>query len=216
MSRKRIYLCHPNSRQYPMMACWMREIREMILADSAWSGWSIHTWEYDLRCSISINDVAATIKGVIGPCVLLGNVQQRVIVELRERLAGRTEVWVESFQSITDILNILQEARDQHLRGDPMLPRKLVIALLLVAKLERHNMWGGRNKGYMWASDLPKGRGLSEEFADQLPEVIGDLYSDSLLIQKPSGGKKKYALNPDRRQEIHDIVRTRKVSGETP
>lgn len=212
MSRKRIYLCHPNSRQNPMVESWVHEIREMISADAGWSGWSLHTWEYDLRCSVSINDVAATIKGAIGPCVLLRNVQQRVIVELREKLAGRTEVWVKSFRDVTDILHILQEARDQHLRGEPMLPRKLVVALLLVAKLERHNMWGGRNKGYMWASDLPKGRGLSEEFADQLPAVINDLYSDSLLIQKPSGGRKKYALNPERRREIHDILRTRKFS----
>ena len=212
MSRKPIYLCHPNSRQNPMMESWVREIREVISEDPAWSGWSLHSYEYDLSCSVSINDVAATVKGAIGPCVLLRDVQQRVVVELRERLAGRAEVPVESFQDVTDILSILQAARDQHLRGEPRLPRKLVVALLLVAKLQRHNMWGGRNKGYMWASDLPKGRGLSEEFADQLPEVIGDLYSDSLLIQKPSGGRRKYALNPNRRREIHGILRTRKFS----
>lgn len=213
MSRKPIYLCHPNSRHNPMMESWVREIREVISEDPAWSGWSLHSCEYDLRCSVSINDVAATIKGAIGPCVLLRDVQQRVVVELRERLAGRAEVRVESFQDATDILSILQAARDQHLRGEPRLPRKLVVALLLVAKLERHNMWGGRNKGYMWASDLPKGRGLSEKFADQLPEVIGDLYSESLLIQKPSGGRRKYALNPDRRREIHSILQARKFSG---
>ena len=195
-----------------MMGCWLEEIRAVISSDSSWSDWSLHTREYDLSCSVSINEVASMIKGAIGPCVLLRNVQERVVVELRERLAGRAGVWVGSSQSITDIMNILQEARDQHLRGEPMLPRKLVVALLLIAKLERHNMWGGRNKGYMWASDLPKGRGLSEEFADQLPDVINDLYSDSLLIQKPSRSRRKYALNPDRRREIHDIVRTRRFS----
>lgn len=212
MSRKRIYLCHPNSRHNPMMGSWLHEIREVISSDSSWSDWSLLTREYNLSCSVSINEVAAMIKGAIGPCVLLRNVQERVIVEFRERLAGRAGVWVGSSESITDILNILQEARDQHLGGEPMLPRKLVVALLLVAKLERHNMWGGRNKGYMWASDLPKGRGLSEEFADQLPEVINDLHSNSLLIQKPSRSRRKYALNPDKRHEIHDIVRTRQFS----
>ena len=192
------------------MARWIAEVRRSISDDLTWSGWSIHTWEYDVSCSVSINDVAATIRSEIGPCVLLRNVQRRVVVELRERLIGRTSVWVENPRNATDILNVLQEARDYHLRGEPMLPRKLVIALLLATKLERHNMWGGRNKGYMWASDLPKGRGLSEEFADQLPEVIGDLFSHNLIIQKPSRGKNKYALNPNRRQEIYEIIRTRK------
>ena len=180
-----------------------------LLDDPSWSSWSIHTWEYDMSCSVSINDVAATIRSEIGPCVLLRNVQDRVVVELRQRLNGRTSVWVESAQSTTDILIALQKARDYHLRGEPMLPRKLVIALLLVNKLEGQNMWGGRNKGYMWASDLPKGRGLSEDFADQLPEVIGDLFSHDVIIQKPSRRKRKYALNPNRRQEIYEIPRTR-------
>lgn len=121
-------------------------------------------------------------------------------------------VLVELANCSADVLNQLQHARSQHLAGEPMLPRKLVIALLLIAKLERHQMWGGKNKGYMWFSDLAKGRGVAEEFADQLPAVINDLFSRGLLIQKPSGGKKKHALCPQMRREIHEILRTRKFS----
>ena len=212
MAVKRIYLCHPNSLQNPLMAEWLGEVQGVISTDPMWSGWSITTWEYDRNCSVSIRDIAGSVENALGPIVLLRNVQERVLLDLRRRFADRTSVLVGDPRDSLDLLNILAEARDGHIVG-PMLPRKLVVALLLVAKLERHNMWGGRNKGYMWASDLGKGRGVSEELTDQLPSVVNDLYSDGLLIQKRSAGKKKFALNPDRRVDVHDVIRTRRFSG---
>ena len=194
------------------MAEWIGKAEGVISTDPTWSGWSMTTWEYNRHCAVSIKDVVGTIRNALGPVVLLRNVQKRVLLDLRKHFADRTSVLLGDPQNAADLLNVLEEARDDHVVG-PMCPRKLVVALLLVAKLERHNMWGGRNKGYMWASDIAKGRGVAEEFADQLPAVVGDMYSDGLLIQKRSAGKKKYALNPDRRMEIHRVIRTREFPG---
>lgn len=214
MSGRRIYLGYPNARHSPTMQGWVKEALQAIETDPAWAGWTVVRKEYDKNCSLPINDVSAAIRSAVGPCVLLRPVQQRVFAELRERLEGVTVVLVELANSSADVLNQLQQARDQHLAGEPRLPRKLVIALLLVAKLERHQMWGGKNKGYMWFSDLAKGRGVAEEFGDQLPAVINDLFSRGMLIRKPSGGKKKYALCPQMRREIYEILRTRKFPDE--
>ena len=212
MSGSRIYLGYPNARHNPVMRGWVGEALQSIETDPVWAGWTVVQREYDMSCSLPINDTAAAIRSAVGPCVLLQPVQRRVYAELRERLESVTVVLVERANSSADVRNQLQQARDRHLAGEPMMPRKLVIALLLIAKLERHQMWGGRNKGYMWASNLGKGRGIAEKFADQLPAVINDLFSGGLLIQKPSGGNKKYALSPQMRREIHEILRTRKFS----
>lgn len=196
-----------------MMRGWVGEVREAMAGDPAWAGWELKVWEYDMSAAVRISDVASLINAAIGPCVLLRNVQERVIVELRERLYGRAVVLVGNPSDSTDILGLLDEARVLHQGGEPMLPRKLVIALLLIAKLERHQMWGGKNKGYMWASDLPKGRGLDEQFADQVPAAIHDLFTHGLLMQKPSNGKSKYALNPDHRTAVHTALRTWRFPG---
>lgn len=213
MSGQRIFLCHPNARLNPMMPVWIDEVCEVIVSDSTWADWDLTSWEYDMSSAVSINDVASTISSDVGPCVLLRNVQERVIVELRERLYGRSVVVVGVANDSTDILGLLDEARAMHLDGEPRLPRKLVIGLLLLGKLNRHQMWGGRNKGYMWASDLGKGRGVDEQFSDQLPAVINDLYTHGLLISKPSNGKNKYALNPGQRREIYEILRSWRFPG---
>lgn len=210
MSGNRIYLGYPNERYFPSMPGWVDEARQAMSMDSEWAGWTLIAWEYDMSCSMSINDATAVIKSAVGPCVLLRNVQNRVLIELRERLQHQTMVLTGKVDGPETILTLLENARDLHIAGEPMLPRKLIIALLLFGKLERHQMWAGKNKGYMWASDLGKGRGIDKEFADQLPAVINDLYLHEILIRKKSGGKNKYALNPARRREIYEMCGTLK------
>lgn len=209
MSRNRIYLGHPNERLHPAMPGWVATVRDLIDNNHAWNGWDLRTWEYDMHSALSVSDLTAAIRSVVGPCVLLRNVQQKVANGLRDRLHDHTVVLLGDAASSGDIQRLLQEARNLHMVGEPMLPRKQIIALLLIAKLRDQNMWGGRNKGYMWKSVLAKGRGLDEEFADQLPAVINDLFNKKLIIRKTSNGKHKYALNPDERKAIHDVIRTK-------
>lgn len=205
-----IYLGFPNSRLYPTMPDWVREVHEIIIADSDWDGWTLSELEYDMSSALRINDVSSAINARVGPCVLVKPVQGRVFRELRERLYGRTVVLSDDVSDSTDILALIERARELHNAGEPMLPRKLVIALLLLAKLVKHQMWGGNNKGYMYTDDLPKGRGLPEQYSDQLPAVINDLGLRDLLINKPSRRRRKYAINPDRRREVFDALRDKR------
>ncbi len=214
MASNPIYLCHPNSKLNPLISDWVVEVRDLVANEDHWQDWHIVSWQYDMSCSVQITDVSSVVISAPGPCILIRNVQQKVITGLRKRLYGRSVVLVGDVNDPADLIAILDNARDLHLNGDPMLPRKVVVALLLVAKLEKHQMWGGRNKGYMWVSDIPKGRGIDEKYSDQVPAVINDLLTAEMLIFKVSQNKRKYALNPELRTVIHDVLRNREFPPE--
>jgi hypothetical protein len=78
-------------------------------------------------------------------------------------------------------------------------------------KLDKNFMWGGYAKSFMWHDDIPKGRGVPEKYATRVSLVLAVLLQRGVLIQKTSQGAKKYALNPDRREEIHEYLRLRKL-----
>lgn len=90
----------------------------------------------------------------------------------------------------------------------------IIVALLIMAKLEANHMWAGNSKGYMWAADIPKGRGVDEKYKDRTPHVLNLLYQHHLLVKKPSQGKSKYALNDQCRTEIYGALRERKLPRE--
>lgn len=94
-----------------------------------------------------------------------------------------------------------------------MLPRKYVVGLLIVNKLVQENMWGGKNKGYLWSDDLAKGRGVPDDFKDVIHDVVNMLFLNDILINKQSQGKKKYAVNPAIRNDIHEFLDARAFSG---
>lgn len=208
MPAHQIYICYPNERQHPLVSGWLEEVRDAIEGNPEWQDWDVKSWQYDMSCSVNINDVSSVIIAAPGPCILIRNVQQKVVTGLRNKVYGRSVVLVGEPNDSVDLLGLFEHARELHLIGEPMLPRKLVVALLLVGKLERHQMWGGRNKGFMWASEIPKGRGLDEKFHDCVPAIIGDLLTAGLLIFKTSNGKRKYALNPKCRAAIHETLRS--------
>lgn len=209
-----IYLGYPNRVQHPMLHEWLPDIRGTIENDASWRDWNLKEYEYDLSCALRINDAVSAIKANSGPSVLLRPVQQRVFEDLRRKLSGRSIVLIGKADNAADILALMEESRDKHLTGEPMLPQKFIVSLLLIAKLEKHQMWGGKNKGYMWASDLAKGRGLDEMFASRVSDVILDLGLQDFLIRKTSNRKPKYGLNPNMRNEIYEALRTREFPEE--
>ncbi|MEE4675873.1 hypothetical protein V2K57_15810 [Pseudomonas alliivorans] len=85
------------------------------------------------------------------------------------------------------------------------------MALLILEKLVLNNIWGGKEKGYMWSTDIPKGRGVDEKYAHRTPHVLNLLLQHDLLIKKASQGKSKYALNSHLRTDINAILRDRKL-----
>jgi hypothetical protein len=134
------------------------------------------------------------------------NVQRKALEDLRHRLRTRAVVMVKSVADSTDLWEALDEAKRRFDSGEPFLPRKFVVAVLIIRKLRKGNYWAGKQKGYLWREDLAKGRGLDERYADIADVVANDLLQHEILIPKTSQGTKKYALNPARKPEVHAIA----------
>ena len=106
----------------------------------------------------------------------------------------------------TSLLGAVSDTVRRHIQGEPLLPRKFVLAVLLVRKLHRGLYWAGNAKGYLWGSDLAKGRGVDEQYRDIVQEVTNLLLMNGILTFKTSKGSKKYALNPDNKREVYKIL----------
>lgn len=141
-----------------------------------------------------------------GPVVLLEKVQRRALEDLRQRLRTRAVILVPMVTEAEGLWETLEDARERFQSGEPFLPRKFIVAVLIVRKLRKGNYWGGKEKGYLWHDDLAKGRGLDERYADIAHVVANDLLQHGILIFKTSQGKKKYALNPAGKPEVHAIA----------
>ena len=209
MAFRRLYLLHPQNRFLPGIMTWVEEIRATLAQDADWVGREIISREYDIENSFRVIDIVSQVIQVPGPVILVEKVQSRARELLRQHLRSRSVVVVTPCADSTDLYEAVQTARVRFESGEPFLPRKLVVAILLLQKLERGHYWGGNAKRYMYQADLAKARGVDEKFANITPQVANDLLLKDVLIKKPSGGKVKYALNPDRKAEIYAIIERR-------
>ena len=130
--------------------------------------------------------------------------------ELRARLQDRQIVDVVEIVDEAGLEVALRNLIGQHNAGEPVLPIDLVVALLLMRKLDKEHRWTGNAKGYMWADDLPNGKGVDIQYKPRLGLVIKVLTEAEYLTFKISNGSKKYALNPVHREAIYEILRTRR------
>jgi hypothetical protein len=205
-----VYLCHPLERYAPGITAVVNAAIATVTALPEWAGISIRVNVYDGNASLRVTDLCSQVLGTLGPVILLDPVQARVHDLLRERLDTRVSILRAEAFSEAEVVAHLVRAKQIHESGEPHLCRHLVVALLLMRKLEQEHMWTGKAKGYMWYEDIPKGRGLDEGFSDAVPAVLSLLLQHGLLVQKRSRSASKYALNPDRREEIYRILRERR------
>jgi hypothetical protein len=206
MAAHRLYLLHPVEQYLPGAAEWVAEVRAILQEDPAWNDWDFFIAPYDERNSFHVQPLFVRVLTKQGPVVLVESVQRKALEELRRRLRTRAIVMTEFVGDSTDLLGVLVESRRRFDSGEPFLPRKFVLAVLIVRKLRKGNYWAGKEKGYLWHDDLAKGRGVDERYADIAHVVANDLLQHEILIFKTSQGKKKYALNPDRKPEVHAIA----------
>lgn len=199
-----LHIVRPLPLYLPVIDTWVAEVEAVIGVDAAWGGWSLHWILMDRENGFKATDVLARILQNPGPVVIFDSAQRKPLEILRSRLLRRSVVCVVCPSDSTELWASMCDIKGRHESGEPLLPRKLVAAVLLVRKLYRGKYWGGtRNKNFMWTSDLAKGRGVPEEFQDIIQEVANDLFLSGLLIRK--GGLPKVALNPKRRREIDDV-----------
>lgn len=204
MQRRRIYLLHPQDKFLPVVTEWVKEARETLQGDEQWSRWELFAKTYSDQNSFNVRDIITQVRQTVGPLVLSEPVQTKPRELLREALRSRTVVLVEPAGDSTDIYRLLEDARRRFESGEPYLPRKFVAAVLIVRKLAAGHYWGGNAKGYMYADVFAKGRGVP--FADIVVHVAHVLLVKGVLITKPSQGRTKYALNPERKAEVYSIV----------
>ena len=144
-----------------------------------------------------------------GPVILVQPVSTTSRVELEKAIRSRAVVYQRQIGGPEDLLAIFEEAKRDYNAGEPRLPRKLVVAVLIVRKLEKLQMWGGKDKGFLRGDDLPKGRGIPDQLADAVHEVANHLKNADVLQTKKSQRHTKYALNDQNRPAIYRILERR-------
>ena len=94
-----------------------------------------------------------------------------------------------------DIWQACEEARLAYLDGQPRIPRRELVAYLIVRKLRQLDKWGGAAsyKSFLWEDDLPNG-GFPEEAggARSVKDVADALCNAGVLVRKNSEGSWKY------------------------
>jgi hypothetical protein len=178
----------------PGFDSWMLEAKQVMISCPKWDGCDIREIIYDVQGGFSAQSVSDKVLSALGPVVLIPNVQTKASVELAHKIGRRTVIRTAAVGDSTTLWQLLEDAHDAFAAGEPQRPRSIVVALLLIRKLEKDHMWGGKNKGYMWAGDLPSGRGVPANCAGPIPNILSQLFSNNILIRKVSQGKNKYAL----------------------
>lgn len=176
------------------------------------SDWMIRHMEYDVRLSLNANNFVGLVHSLPGPVLMVRPVQGKTLTEVTLRLEGRQLVTPAEAYDAATLLTAIQELKGHHDLGEPLVPLLRAVALMIVRKLERNHLWGGNAKGYMWWDWIPKGRGIAEEYKPYVADLVFLLKQHNLLISKTSNSQQKYALNPDKREEIGDILRDRRFS----
>ena len=174
--------------------------------------WTVKPKVFDVRNSLNASAYVSEVLTAPGPVLIVRPVQTNTLVEITTRLEGRQLVVPADAYDLASLVEAARALKAQFDRGEPLIPLRRAVALMLVRKLHRSHMWGGNAKGYMWAESIPKGRGLDEAYHSHVADLVYLLSQHEILISKISNSKRKYALNPERRSEIGDFLRNRKFS----
>lgn len=206
MPRIPVYVLHPPQDLHPCFARWIDDARGIVAGRLGPGNCDVVPMSYRRDCGFDARSVFSRVQSDPGPVIICGKAQKRPCAILRNRLLFVVSCIDVDPASAQELADRIVEARDGHGTRKPLIPRKLAVALCIMRKLERRHAWGGSNKGYEWSYNIPKGRGVDEQFADVVPEVVNDLKNKGILIDKRSRGYRKYALNPDRRTEIYGML----------
>ena len=186
------------------------------------SGWEIRLLPLQMVHGVfNPLDVYAVIAQALGPLILIGGVKQSAVAMIHQKLAGRSIIQsCDTVADSTDVWASILDVVERHNRGEPEWPRKLAVALLLVAKLARKNYWGGeaKAKNFLRVDDLANGNGLDERYKGTAHEVADYLASTQrrvrLLTTKLGDGRVKYACNSEERAAVYAFLRDRCANDE--
>ena len=123
-----------------------------------------------------VTDILSRVGSDLGPVLIFGSAQTAPRQEVKQHLAGKTVVRVTNPSDSTEMWSDLLELRNLFASGEPFLPRRLVVAILIVRKLYRHNYWGGSHqKNFIRGDEIANGRGVDSAFKDIAQDVANFL-----------------------------------------
>ncbi|VVE89470.1 hypothetical protein [Pandoraea bronchicola] len=174
-------------------------------------GWVIKATIYERNSSLNVREFCSVVRQTPGPVLLIRPVQNKTVELVREKLDGFVPVVVCEAYEIDGLRASIADVCRRHQGGEPHEALDVVVAFLLMRKLDQEHMWTGNSKGYMWSSDIPKGRGVDDKYSGRVPHVLNTLFQEEIVVCKISNSKKKYALNPDKRELIYGYLRKRRL-----
>jgi len=193
---------------------WIDEAWGVVSADPECAGWvlSVHAC-VDSAYRFNPLDAFASIAKDLGPVLLVGQLSTSAVMLLQAKLKERVvSQWCADADDSTVVYEAMLDLILRHETGDPEISRRLAVALMLVAKLERMHYWGGDAKGYMSVQNLAKSNGLDQQYKATAIEIAEYLSSSKrairLLSSKLGDGNAKYACNNERRPDVYEFLRT--------
>jgi hypothetical protein len=165
-------------------------------------------------------DFYSTIAPDLGPILFVGSMKRSAITFVETKVARRVVSEHCEIADEGDVYEAILDLIQRHNSGEPEWPRRLGVALLLVAKLARKNYWGGTalGKNYLRVDDLANGGGLDQQYKGDAHEIADYLASEQrsprLLSKKLGDGRPKYSCNSADRAAVFRFLRERSVEDE--
>jgi len=205
-----LYIICPSELYFPGLESWIVEAWAALPNHHQGSG-----WVYDLHRADGANTfpplvVYAKIAKGVGPVLILGALKHAPITVLATKLTTKCVLHhVVELVHADSVRDAVVAVLDRHANGEPFIPLRLAATMQILWKLEKGDYWGGgaKNKAFIWESDLPRGRGVSEIIAPHVLPVANELKLKGLLQTKTSQGDLKYALNKDQLPTMHAIFK---------
>lgn len=207
-----LYVVYADGEFLPY-AGWIAEAWEVIKEDrTEHADWCLSTAATaDSNQNFHAPNALSVIARAPGPALLVGRLSTLSVALLEKKLK---DLAISQRCEATDSTAIYQAMLDlisRHVRGEPEIPRRLAVALMLIAKLERMHYWGGNAKNFMSVHNLAKGNGLDKKYADTAHNVAEYLSSEKhavrLMADKLGDGAPKYACNNAERVRVYDFLR---------
>ena len=139
-----IYVGYPNL-QYDNSPASLLELCQQ--QPELYGCWGLRLCAYRPDASLIARDFCSMVLQSPGPVVLLRQVKNSTLEEIRSRLGARVPVMVADITAIGDLLGVLNQAIQQFEGGEPLLALDLVVAFLMMRKFDQEHMWtGNRSK----------------------------------------------------------------------
>ena len=183
-----LYIFHPHESRAPHLMGWLAEVQEVLRSDANWGGSELHRIPYDLQAGFNVGTEVDRVRRNPGPAIFIQKVQARLFNHFRDILSRTISIYSIDPATSDDIYAACEEARKAYDDGEPRIPLRELVAYLIIAKLARHDMWGGTalNKNFLWAHDLPKGGFPKDVCTDRDIMEAADALFNVGVRQKPA------------------------------